>query len=724
MSRKKKNNFIFIFFQTDRQSMPCQAGASRVFWHFLTSVVERKPMLRKILAGLAVLIILTAAGAYMLIKTKGDVLLQKFGAYVEETTGAPLIMDGLPSLTFFPQPGLDLGRSSWGREDGDLSVRFERASVRVSAKSLLMGRLDITGMELDGLELTSRSSAGAPGSEAAGQTSGPVKSAEGEAPLWDSARLEEMLTRILTVAPNALTVRDGHVNLIRPGGARLEFSHVDLTVEDVRPGADTSLSLKADVNCHQPDFSGALELSAEAALSDSSLDLDLRKAVFTPETDLPSALNLNGKASYKLHDGLLSLRSLNISGADANLEMSGSVADLPGLVSNPRHAAGPLSLDFEVKGSPRAVLAALRQPLTLSDSSALGKAELSGHLDFASGVLKLGSLDGALDGISLNGELETRLEPLALSGDLRFGDVRLEPYLDSSGSQTKTGPTDDTAAQKGDTAAKGGSSPGMDWKKAPELRLGLRVQSLEYAGIRVEELQTRLEGKNGVYTLNPLSCRAFGGPVTAALEARLKTDSAAAAADVTLNLSAPQIDLRQLSAALFPKLPLEGMGNLNSSLACLTSNPLSTLSGRGSLSASPLTVNFDVLPPNMPGAAEVDRNTRFDKALLTFQAAKGVVTITECTLNAPRINAEARGEINLPGSTLDVSGTVQVPGLAVLPVRLTGPLSAPTYRLNARTTLEAVDRTLKERGVDLEKEIQKGLEKELQKGLGRLLKKK
>lgn len=70
----------------------------------------------------------------------------------------------------------------------------------------------------------------------------------------------------------------------------------------------------------------------------------------------------------------------------------------------------------------------------------------------------------------------------------------------------------------------------------------------------------------------------------------------------------------------------------------------------------------------------------------------------------------------MPAAPLDLSGTVQLPGLAVLPVRLTGPLSAPTYSLNARTTFEAVDRTLKEQGVDLGQEIQKGL--------GRLFRKK
>lgn len=127
-------------------------------------------------------------------------------------------------------------------------------------------------------------------------------------------------------------------------------------------------------------------------------------------------------------------------------------------------------------------------------------------------------------------------------------------------------------------------------------------------------------------------------------------------------------------------------------------------------------MNIDVLPPNAPAAADVARHTRFDKAMLTFNAAKGIVTITDCTMSAAKISAAGKGVVDLPARTLDLSGTVQLPGLAVLPVRLTGPLSAPTYSLNARTTFEAVDRTLKEQGVDLGQEIQKGL--------GRLFRKK
>lgn len=676
-------------------------------------------MVRKIVLMLIVLLILCMAGAYVLMKTKGDALLQKFSAYVEESTGAPLVMDSLPGLTFFPQPGLNLGRASWGREDGGLFVRFERASVRVSAKALLTGRLDITDMEVDGLELTARPVSGKaadPTPRAAASHSAAPDSPEPA----DPARLEALLARVLTVAPNALTVRDGRMILLRQDGSSTECTHLNLSLKNVRPGADTSLMLKADVNGRQPDFSGALELAADAVLDDATLRLSLREAVFTPTAGLPvdAPLSLNGEGRYTLRTGSLVLNNAAFSGPGLDLSASGEVASLLPLLRDPLRAGGPSFLIFSAQGSPRAVLAALGVTPPGGDPAALAAATLSGRLDLDRGVVKLSGLDGNLDGATLGGALECRLDPLALSGDLQAGDVRLDPYLSPSGKSGKASGQPRTAPVAGPAAAHGaGGAPSAPaWKNWPELHLSLRIRSLEAAGARVEEIQTRLEGQNDAYTLNPLTCRAFASPVTAALTATVRRDAPAPAADVTANVSAPQIDLEQLSAALFPGVPLEGVGTLNASLACFTANPLPTLSGRGSLSAAPLSVDIDVLPPNAPVAAEAARNARFDKAMLTFEVAGGIVTITDCTMSAPHISAAGKGLVNLPARTLDLSGTVQLPGLAVLPVRLTGPISAPTYSLNARTTFEAVDRTLKEQGVDLGQEIQKGL--------GRLFRKK
>lgn len=672
-------------------------------------------MARKILLGVLAVLILMIAGAYVLIKTKGDVLLQKFGAYVEETTGAPLVMDQLPSLKFFPNPGLDLGKASWGREDGGLFIRFNRASVRVAAGSLLAGKLDITGMEVDDLDVTLRldpqnQAEAKPASQPAAPSATPATQ---EA--FDPARLEAALTRLLTVAPNALTVRNGTFTLLLPDGASAVFSGLDLNLKNVRPGGDTALNLTARMESRKPHISGSLELAATATLADSRLNVTIRKAAFTPKSGLPftDSVTLTGAGVYGLRTGSLTLTSLSVQGPGLTASASGETASIPALLRQPI-GQGVAWLQFSAEGSPRALLTALGLTVPTADPAVLAQAAVSGRVDAGGGLIRLTKLNGALDGTALGGALDLRLAPLALSGDVQVGDVRLDPYLLVRAETSKK----DGGAPAAQPATAPAAQPKANaWDLRPELHLTLRINSVEGHGMRVEEIQAKAEGENGQYAVNPLTCRAFGSPVTAALKVAMAPHgSGTPSAQVTANVSAPQLDLTQLSGALFKNVPLEGVGTLNTTLSCDTAAPLPTLSGKGSLSAAPLTLALNLLPPNAPVPAGTPRNSRFDKAMLTFEVNNGVATITDGTLTAPSLSAAGKGTINLVAQTLDVSGTVQLPGLAVLPVRLTGPLSAPTYSLNARTTFDAVDQTLKQRGVDLGQEIQKGL--------GRLFRKK
>lgn len=671
-------------------------------------------MARKILWGVLALLILTIAGGYVLIKTKGDVLLQKFGAYVEETTGAPLVMDQLPSLKFFPNPGLDLGQASWGREDGDLFVRFDRASVRVAAGSLLAGKVDITGMEVDGLDVSVRLQPKTEADAAPQPATATAPPAPAGAQAFDPARLEAALTRILTVAPNALTVRDGRLTLQLPDGASAVFSHLNLTLKNVRPGGDTSLNLTARVEGRHPDLSGSLELAANATLADSGLNVTIRKAAFTPESGLPftETVALTGTGVYGLRNGSLKLSSLSVQGPGLSASASGETASIPALLRQLPGKA-PAWLQFTAEGSPRALLTALGRAVPLADPATLTRAAVSGRVDTGEGLVRLTKLNGTLDATTFSGDVDLRPAPLALSGDLQVGDIALDPYLPARADTPK--PDAPPAARPATTAASATGSKA--WPLWPEMNLALRVNSVQARGVRVEDIQAKVEGKNGAYTVNPLTCRAFGSPITAALKAAASASGAVGpTAQVTANISAPQIDLDQLSKALFKQVPLAGAGTLNTTLSCNTAAPLPTLNGKGSLSAAPLTLALNLLPPNAPAPAGTPRNSRFDKAMLTYEVHNGVMTITDCTLTAPSLNAAGKGQVNLVAQTLDVSGTVQLPGLAVLPVRLTGPWSAPTYSLNARTTFDAVDQTLKQRGVDLGQEIQKGL--------GRLFRKK
>ena len=110
-------------------------------------------MFRKIVLGIVITLALAVAGGWMFLRTQGDVILQKFSHLVEKNTGKPLHMEPLPEISLFPGLSLTLGPSSWGEQEDAVSVSFSRASIRLSASALLAGRMELTGLEADDLQI-------------------------------------------------------------------------------------------------------------------------------------------------------------------------------------------------------------------------------------------------------------------------------------------------------------------------------------------------------------------------------------------------------------------------------------------------------------------------------------------------------------------------------------------------------------------------------------------
>ena len=86
-------------------------------------------MLRKILLALVVIVLVAGGGVFTLVATNSDIIIDKFNAYVENSTGAPLVTEKTPELTLFPNRGLELGASSWQSPDGTLRFSFSRENT-------------------------------------------------------------------------------------------------------------------------------------------------------------------------------------------------------------------------------------------------------------------------------------------------------------------------------------------------------------------------------------------------------------------------------------------------------------------------------------------------------------------------------------------------------------------------------------------------------------------
>lgn len=705
-------------------------------------------MVKKIVAGLVLLLLLILTGVFLLFKTKGDVLIEKFSAYVEETTGEPLSVEGTPGLTFLPSPGLKLGRATWGRPDGPIYVSFGSASVTISTSALLTGNIRITGLNVDELDVAIRiqdiphtSQNIVPDTDGLTQSSAllrPVTSSprtetapSSQTPVTAlSADIQRHMLRILDILPDNLEVTKGRFCITQTNGSAITLNNLALKLNNKRSDHTVSAIVSALSEYaassvaaplwggFPPNVSGQLHLNFSTSLKDSQLALELTNASLQPVTGFPfsKVISIRGMGEYALNTGALRVQTLDMELPGLTASAQATVKSVPVMLADAMHS-GDATMELKVSGSPRELLTAIGTNLTTSNPHALNNVNFTASATLHEGALSIRKLDGMLDKTPVRGTLQVGLTRPGLSGDLVIGDLDLDAFLAPPQPSTDTEPatikSSSAAPIKRNAEPQHKSSRTITALAWPELNLNMRINSLKIKGLTLSEIHARSEGTKGNYTINPLSLRMFGSPITASLKATVLPDAFPPTPDshvlLSANISAAGINLEEAGRYFLQKESISGQGSLNATLSCDSNAPVRTLAGKGSLSAEPLHIKADLLPPNAGVTPQSPTTGKFDKALLTFVADHGIVTIQSASLSSPRLALTGTGSLNLPAQTLDLAGALQITGLAVLPVRLVGPLTSPRYSLNAKTTLDAVSKTLQEHGVDVQKEIQRGI---------------
>ena len=246
-------------------------------------------MLRKILIVLVLLILVAGGGLFALVATNSDIIVDKFNAYVENSTGAPLVSEKAPELTLFPNRGLELAASSWKRPDGSLSFSFSRASVMISSHALLTGKFSIKNFSVDDLNLTMKLKK--PLME---YLNGIPASVEHRRDFDD---LIQSILHALRIAPDNISINRGRVCLIQPDGSTIVFAPVTLSATNVHPGTATKFVLQTDIEGSSPFFHAGIELNCSALLNKDKASFAIEKAMLTPGNGVAfrEYLNLSGE---------------------------------------------------------------------------------------------------------------------------------------------------------------------------------------------------------------------------------------------------------------------------------------------------------------------------------------------------------------------------------------------------------------------------------------------
>lgn len=631
----------------------------------------------RVVSGLVMLAAL-ALGAVLLIPAEEVARLAARQA--EAATGRALEIGGPVKAHLWPGLAVETGPVRLANADwaaGAPMAEAEALRISLDMAALIGGSIRITGLELVAPVLRlERHRDGRANWDLAPKAAGPAAPAQ---PRGFSLALARM--------------HDGRVSLADGvTGARYELSGIDATLQ-------------------LPGLAGPAALALSGRLNGQ-----------------PIAVNLSASPASALVSGGVAAGRIGLAAGGSALDFQGSFGHSPLAADGALH----------VEAADRAALSALLGTALPEPPQGLGAriARLDGRAVLSPGPrLVLRDALAVLD--------DTRLR---LSADLQTAGSR--PQLTAS----VTAETPVVLPAAAAAGGQGGAAGAGGWSTAPidltpltalDADIGFAAPAVSAGALRLGALRGRvgLAGGRAVITLTDLA--AYDGRITgtAVLNA---AGRGSARADLTLENLALRPLLRDAAGTDRLTAQASGTVSLLSSTASV-SEMMHRLQGEGRIALGKGELRgldlLGMLRTMDVGYVGEGQRTIFDSLSTSFSIAEGVLRADDLRLAAPYLQVAGSGTVGIGARVLDYrlapvalqkedgSGGLRVP------LRITGPWSAPRYRLDAEALAKPkldAERARAERklagklgadtesGETLEDAAKRKLETELRRGLGKL----
>ncbi|WGW05153.1 AsmA family protein [Tropicibacter oceani] len=433
---------------------------------------------------------------------------------------------------------------------------------------------------------------------------------------------------------------------------------------------------------------GRVILDTDGQISDyRNTDLSMR----WPDTDGPLsfAITLSPAQSPITLSGSLQRPRTMMAGGAAPVSLSihtpGGALDFAGLAGTAPEAQGELTIDLD--NTAKAAAAFGQLGLTLPEG--LGQS-ITGQMQITltrEGRLALRDAALSLD----NNALELAAD-VTLGGKPRVNAQIRAAALDLSGlTGTDKGSGSDTNTSA--AASDGWSTARIDASglAAFDGEISLVTEALNLDPLSFGKTRALLSLDNSRASFELRELQGYGGLITGTFVANnrggLSTRADLAFAGLALrDLLSDTMDVSRFSGPADGSVSLLASGN---SVAAL----VGTLSGDGALRAGPGVIEGIDLTAALTGQA-TGGTTIFDQATGTFTIKDGVLRNNDLSMALPRLMARGDGRIDLGARSMDYLMTVLAPqarggqGLSI-PVRVKGPWSALTFRVDAAEALNA-----------------------------------
>jgi AsmA protein len=662
-------------------------------------------MLKKILIGLAVLLlVLIAAVAVLLATFDVDRYKPRLEQVAHDKLNRTLKLDGRLSLSVFPTIALALPHTTLSERGSDAPfLSLDRARVSLAVLPLLSGRVEAGTASLYGLQATIERRADGT-SNIDDLTGGPAAKAKGEelpSPQRPAAELPQFELGGIELVDAQVIYRD------QRSRNTVTVSKLNLKTGRLATRASTPIDFSASIAATEPPSNVDLLLKTTA-------DIDLVDHAFAAR-----ALDARARGHFGANEFDVGLTA-------------------PKIALDPARVAGDLvKLVAVVKGANQARAELALQNLT-GTGDRFSVAKIAGDVELQSPTLPQKSLNVHLDG-SLN--VDTRAQAIGAQLGARFDETSASSRLDVHGFSTPHIAFDvdvdrlnldrylPSSAPGGATAGKPASAPASAAAVAEDPKVDLsalkplnldgqaRIGSLQVHNAKAARIKVVLHAAGGHLELAPLSANLYEGSLNAS--SKVEADGNRVAVNATLDA----ISIEPLLKDLMGKDILEGHGGvkLNIATAGATVGAMRrALGGSASLALRDGAVHGiniaqmlrDVKSAlsggaSQPQAASSAEKTDFSELTATFSIRNGVATNSDLQAKSPLLRVNGAGSIDIGASTVDYTVQASVVGTlagqgggelsnlrgVTVPVHLSGPFTAlstqPDWGSLARQTAKA-----------------------------------
>ncbi len=595
-----------------------------------------------------------------------------------QATGRPFTIGGDLRLSLFPWAviglsDLHLGNPPGYKEKDILSIKS--FDVEVKLLPLISREVQVKRFVMDGLRLSMEKN-----KEGRGNWEGIGKTLDKAppAPPKDTTRKPEERTEgglpLKALEVGEFAVKNASFIYQDQGtGEKKEISGLTLTLQDVSLDRPIRLMLTALLE-NQP-------LSVEGLLGPVGRDLKV--------------------AQIPIDVTVKAFKEMNVS-LKGNVVTATQQFDL-GLQVNPF--------------SPRKVFSALGKPFPVatSDPEALTKVALKANLKGSPDRVSLSQ--GALDldesklSFSLNAKEFSKPD---LTFDLNLDKINVDRYLPPSSPKG--------AAKEEKPKAAPAASKKTDYAPLRKMVVNgtVKVGMLTAMGAKVEDVNLKVTGKNGIFHVDPLTAKAYQGGVSAKSALDVRQD----VPKTTVDFQTKGVQAGPLLRDVLKKDLLEGTANADASIQMEGVDPeliKKTLDGKGQFvftDGAIKGIDLAGMARNAKAAlglakeGEQKPKTDFSELNAPFTITKGLANTTGTTMNSPLLRVLATGKANLVDESLDFRVETKVVGSLkgqgdtkeregiTVPILVTGTFNSPKFAPDMKGIAEKAiqDRLLAPKG--------------------------